>query len=502
MSDKLQILLIDDVNDYISYPVLRADDLDLLHIDTWTTAQHLLNTQTELIDPDIILIDINFQADQSAPRWKDSEVDYGDKKPTGLFIGLAFSGLLYRSGMPRIGSIYSADPSLFRDDPATRTAAALLDMAVNRPSKLWSKVSIDDWFDNFNLGSDPHHACKIAIIKLREKIIIWCQDDLEKRLTVTPKSYWQVATNLKQITNIAELSKLKNKLSLEFVTCFGVKRKLNLCSLFAECDLSNFVSLATKFLQKINYLPTLLKECLEYAEQINEGSRLTVIIPETKPLERLVVLLILLLNWWQQRPEIWRTELNYSWDLDNACPSVKPSPSLKIYLKRLANALCDFTNIDITDLSVTAQEIEVYLSAKSSQLAIFNKKVVIELLPMLFKAGVLRKTANNKWKVLEQKIEREQKIDCWQPDISGIKFLQQDFLDSLQMQTNQFQRIIQEANKIFNFSLPIYWENYWKGNGQFQLPIFFRVMLQDYVKEYLLWNKESEWPTWLLDKIT
>ncbi len=34
-----------------------------------------------------------------------------------------------------------------------------------------------------------------------------------------------------------------------------VKRKLNLCSLFAECDLSNFVSLATEFLQKINYLP-------------------------------------------------------------------------------------------------------------------------------------------------------------------------------------------------------------------------------------------------------
>lgn len=503
MSDKIRVLLIDDVNDYISYPVLRADQLVLFHVDTWTKAQHMLNTQTESIDPDIILIDINFQEDQSAPRWKqiDGEPDYGDKKPTGLFIGLAFSGMLYKSVLPRVGSIYSADPAMFRGDPSARTAAALLDMTINRPNKLWTQVTVDNWFDSLNLGSDPHHACRAAIIKLREKIIDWCQGCLNARLAVTPSSHWHVEKTLKSIDSLGKIAELRDNLTLDFVTTLGTIRKLNLCSLFADCDISRSIDKATSFLKEISYFPSLLKECISYVEKIDQGSRLTSVVPDSKALERLVTVILLLLRWWKQRPEEWKKELNYSWDLDNNCPSLKPGTSLKVYLKKLASALVDFKKIDLSDLQNTSEFIEVYLFSRSSQYSVFSKKVVSDLLPMLLKAGCLRETTKDIWGILESKTERENKIDLWQPDIMGLKFLQQDFLDSLQMQTNQFQRIIQDVNKQSKLNLPIYWENNWKGNGDFQLPCFLRVMLQIYVRENLSWDKESEWPSWLLDKI-
>ncbi len=502
MNDKICVLLIDDVNDYISYPVLKAEELVLIHIDTWTKAQHILNTQTESISPDIVLIDINFQEDHSAPRWKqaEGEMDFGDKKPTGLFIGLAFSGMLYKSGLPRIGSIYSADPSLFRNDPATRTAAALLDVTINRPNKLWTQVSIDNWFDSFNLGSDPHHACKAALVKLREKIIAWCQNNFEAQLAVSPTSHWRVEKALSNITENSKISEQRNNLTLEFISSIGIIRKLNLCSLFAECDLLKSLDKAKEFLKSISYFPTLLKDCVEYAEKVDEGSRLTAIVPDTKPLERVVVVILLLLKWWKQKPEQWKINLNYAWDLDNNCPSAKPNISLKSYLKKLANSLTEFNGIDILDLASTSENIEAYFLTKGSQYSIFTKKVLSEFLPMLFKAGVLKKTGTL-WFVLNSKVERDNKIELWAPDTSGLKFLQQDFLDSLQMQTNQFQRIIQDVNKEYGFVLPIYWENNWKGNGTFQLPCFFRVMFQDYVKEYLNWTKQSEWPSWLLDTL-
>jgi hypothetical protein len=503
MSDKIRILLIDDVNDYISYPVLRADQLVLFHIDTWTKAQHMLNTQTESIDPDIILIDINFQEDQSAPRWKqvDGEPDYGDKKPTGLFIGLAFSGMLYKSPLPRVGSIYSADPAMFRGDPSARTAAALLDMTINRPNKLWTQVTVDDWFDSLNLGSDPHHACRAAIIKLREKIIDWCQGSLDARLAVTPSSHWRVEKTLKSIDSLSKIAELRDSLTLDFVTTLNTIRKLNLCSLFADCDISRSIDKATDFLKQISYFPYLLKECISYVEKIEQGARLTVVVPETKALERLVVMILLLLKWWKNRPEEWRKDLNYSWDLENNVPSLKPGISLKAYLKKLATALVDFKKIDFSDLQNTSEYIEPHLFSKGTQYSIFNKKVVSDLLPMLFKAGCLREISKNTWTVVESKIERENKIDFWQAESAGLKFLQQDFLDSLQMQTNQFQRIVQDVNKQSKMNLPIYWENKWKGNGDFQLPCFLRVMFQTYVRENLSWDKENDWPTWLLDKI-
>jgi hypothetical protein len=506
MSDKIRVLLIDDVNDYISYPVLHADQLEILHIDSWTSAQHILSAQTASIDPDLILIDINFQEDQSAPRWKQAigEPDFGDKKPTGLFIGLAFSGMLYQHGFPCIGSIYSADPSLFRSDPATRTTAALLDMLINRSTKLWTQLTIDNWFDSFNLGSDPHHACKAALIKLRAKIVEWCQGDLKSRLAVTPASHWRVEQALKNIslatTSSSPINLIEAELTLEFITILGTTRRLNICSLFAEMDITRTITSALEFLQSISYFPELLKESVKYAERVEQSTRLTAIVPDTRPMERIVVLIILLLKWWKQRPEQWQQELNYAWDLDNSCPSFKPATSLKSYLKRLANALTEFNSIDLADIPNTAQYIEAFLLSKSSQYASFDRRVISDLLPMLVKAGCLKPRTDKYWCVIDNKSIRDDKIEHWQPDFSGIKFRQQEFLDSLQMQTNQFQRIIQDANKECSLSLPIYWENYWKGNGDFQLPCFLRVILQDYVKEYLNWRIEPEWPSWLKEK--
>lgn len=267
-----------------------------------------------------------------------------------------------------------------------------------------------------------------------------------------------------------------------------------------QSNLLKSLEKAKEFLKNISYFATLLKDCVEYAERVDEGSRLTAIVPDTKALERIVVLILLLLKWWKQKPEQWRIGLNCAWDLDNNCPSAKPNISLKSYLKKLANALTEFKQIDISDINDTAEHAEAYFLAKGSQYSIFTKKVISDLLPMLFKAGVLKKTGDF-WIVLNSKLERDNKLELWNPDSSGIKFLQQDFLDSLQMQTNQFQRIIQDVNKQCGFILPIYWENNWKGNGKFQLPCFFRVMFQDYVKEYLNWSKESEWPSWLLDEL-
>lgn len=499
MSDKIRILLIDDVNDYISYPVLHADELVVFHIDSWAKAQLMLSAQTESLDPDIILIDINFQEDQSAPRWRPSEgePDYGDRKPTGLFIGLAFSGLLYQSGLPRIGSIYSADPGLFRGDPAARTAAALLDMAINRSNRLWTQVSIDNWFDSFNLGSDPHHACRAAIVKLREKIVDWCQGSMDARLAVTPSSHGRAGRALTAIKGPADIAARRDALTLDFITAAGTIRKLNLCSLFAECDLAISVEQAQAFLDQIGYFPALLAECVQYAEKVDKGARLTAIVPDSKPLQRLAVVILLLLKWWQQQPERWRLELNYAWDLDNGCPAVKPAVSLKVYLKRLAQALGDFHEIDFADLHNSAHYIEAHLLIKSQQYAIFNRKVLGDLLPMLLKAGALKHTADSRYRVLAEKVEREQRIDAWRPEANGIKFLQQEFLDSLQMQTNQFQRIIQEANRACRLSLPIYWDNNWKGNGEFQLPCSLRVLFQDYARSHMHWHKEDQWPGWL-----
>ena len=438
MNDKIKILLIDDVNDYISYPILRADELFLFHIDTWTKAQHMLNTQTESIDPDIILIDINFQEDQSAPRWKqiEGEPDYGDKKPTGLFIGLAFSGMLYKSAFPKVGSIYSADPGMFRGDPSARTAAALLDMTINRPNKLWTQVTVDDWFDSLNLGSDPHHASKAAIIKLRERIIDWCQGHLDARLAVSPASHWRVEKTLKNISESGKFIELRDNLTLDFITTLGTIRRLNLGSLFADSDLLKSIDKATDFLKNISYFPLLLKESIKYAEKVDQGARLTAIVPEAKALERLVVVILLLLKWWKNRPEQWKIELNYSWDLDNNCPSLKLGTSLKTYLKKLATALVEFKKIDLSNIQNTSEYIETYLFSRGTQYLMFNKKTVSDLLPMLFKAGCLREITKNNWQVLDSKIDRENKIDILEPDVTGLKFLQQDFLDSFQMQTN------------------------------------------------------------------
>src|SRR5256885_1662759 len=81
---------------------------------------------------------------------------------------------------------------------------------------------------------------------------------------------------------------------------------------------------------------------------------LPLIFPDTRPLERLMVIILLLLKWWKQRPAQWQLELNYAWDLENCCPSSKPGTSLKVYLKKFANALAEFKWIDISDLPNTS----------------------------------------------------------------------------------------------------------------------------------------------------
>src|SRR6476659_4916181 len=109
----------------------------------------------------------------------------------------------------------------------------------------------------------------------------------------------------------------------------------------------------------------------------------------------MVTMLLLLVKWWQRRPQEWQEQLNYAWDLDNGCPTFKPAVSLKVYLKKLANALVDYKNIELAELANSASYLEAYLLTKSAQHAIFNKKVISELLPMLVKAGCLQRNGDN-----------------------------------------------------------------------------------------------------------
>jgi hypothetical protein len=482
---------------------MSPGEIDLYPVRSWTEAQELLAQRNKSFSADIILIDINFEEDRGAPPWKQPAggPPYGNKKPTGLFIGLAFSGTLHQSDMPRIAMIHTYDPSLFKDDPAARTAAALLDAVVS--GRRWTNTTIDEWFDSENLPDDVHFACRDTIGKFRQKVLDWCRGGVEARLVVSPASHWRAEKALKSLIEGIPLSTLRDKLTLEFVTASGAKRTLNLCSLFADVGLSRSLTDVEEFLKGVGYFQKLLEDCEASAKVVAAGKDLTAAVPASKVLERAVVIILRLVDWWREKQEQWEIGVSEGWDLKKGRPDPTSAVGLKRYLTILGNLLAGVgPELDISNTEDLAQEIQTYVDEQEGEEEPpeFTAKSLRYLLPMLVETGVLVRGENGLWSVETSMNRRAKKVDGWTPIIPVAELREQDFLPTAGMKEHtEFKRIIEKANKGYGLSLPDQWDGGWHGDGDFRLPWFLRVIVQEYARERLKWHEEHEWPAWLRD---